>query len=373
MGETTNSSKLSERLVPPTKPDNRVQPISNRTFESGSVSSSTNLNVPKVKHQLTSVDSWHTLFVRGSEQSILRPDGSFNVHRKWNWWAKNVLYATKDTFHWLLTRSWPVLILIVVLCYLSALFFYATVIYFLGDIKGGCVATATTWAEVYFFVVESWFAIGYGSPRYPACWFVNCMVTPIVLTGCCFNALAFGAVFNKFASSANSHHAIAFSDSLLVSSGHESSSTNISFRLLNATNNRLFRPEIAAYIVHQYSQSDFHAVKVEDLHLSMPLDFISLPLTVSMSSEDGAFNVIPGGIHTALNTQGVELLIVLSYTTENTSRVSEVRKSYDLQADVHSSGFWMPMVDHRLMKKDWVVDVNKLHCIGGDVSEQSTV
>lgn len=74
--------------------------------------------------------------------------------------------------------------------------------------------TSTSVLDFYFFVVETMFSIGYGSPRFPGCPIVSWSVTPIVLVGTLLHALAVGAVFAKFASGSRRRFLLRFSDQL---------------------------------------------------------------------------------------------------------------------------------------------------------------
>lgn len=102
-----------------------------------------------------------------------------------------------------------------------------------------CIGGATRQSDFYFFTVETMFAIGFGSPRFPSCpaadWWVMCpvtmltlvlafvqfvytyvrMVTPITVLTTIFNSLVVGLLFAKFSGSHDNREPIVFSDKIV--------------------------------------------------------------------------------------------------------------------------------------------------------------
>ena len=135
---------------------------------------------------------------------FLDRDGNFNIKRRGM--PKAFL---NDLYHWLITIRWLKFFGMVVLVYLGINVVFAS-LYLLG---GDCVvgARSGSFADVFFFSVQTLSTIGYGglSPKTP---YANIIVTIEAFVGMVVTALLTGLVFAKFslptARVAFSHNAI---------------------------------------------------------------------------------------------------------------------------------------------------------------------
>eukprot|EP01067_Filipodium_phascolosomae_P003167 Filipodium_phascolosomae@DN2572_c0_g1_i10.p1 len=312
-------------------------------------------NQPHGRNQRSSVSVWNSLFKRAANNSILRSNGTFNVTLNWNWLLLHFMAMSSDVFQWLITRSWLALIIILVCGYITALLSYTIALYTFGPIHE-CIATAKTFSETYYFVVETMFAIGYGSPRYPNCSLANILVTPIVITGCFLNAVTFGALFHKFMSSSNHENAIAFSSRVLARNKYENGEQvhQLTFRMMNTSKHKFSRPSMDAFIVSTDTYGKLRAKKIQKLELSVPLELLSTPVEATFSGSDQGLEGID------LESTEAELLVILTSTTETTSRISEVRKTWSLKDDITWGSNFKQIIFPNLEGGGWVVNVGDL-------------
>jgi inward rectifier potassium channel len=99
-----------------------------------------------------------------------------------------------DLYHYLLTSPWRVLFLVILLSYLSANALFALLYLYDGGIDG---ARPGSYADAYFFSVQTMATIGYGR-MVPASTFSNIVVTIEALFGLVMLALGTSLMFSKF-------------------------------------------------------------------------------------------------------------------------------------------------------------------------------
>jgi inward rectifier potassium channel len=123
--------------------------------------------------------------------------------KRWEW---------RDAYHWLLTLTWPQFSLCVLGLYagLNLLFSFC---YYL---RPGCIASANpnSWADVFFFSVETLATVGYGH-MYPETLFGHAIATVEIMTGMFGMAIITGLIFIRFSRPVAR---IVFSESLVLSS-----------------------------------------------------------------------------------------------------------------------------------------------------------
>ena len=97
-----------------------------------------------------------------------------------------------DLYLYLLTCSWPLLLL-----QIAAAFFVANGLYALAYFLGGGVENAHSFADIYFFSVETMATVGYGKMA-PVTFLAHLLVSFEALTGLLGFALVTGLIFAKF-------------------------------------------------------------------------------------------------------------------------------------------------------------------------------
>lgn len=114
----------------------------------------------------------------------------------------------RDFYHWTLTLSWPRFIGLVLLMYLVANLIFS-VFYYLGR---PCINGADTFADGFFFSVETLATVGYGH-LYPESLYGHIVATVEIMTGLFGLAVITGLIFIRFSRPVA---AIVFSRNLVV-------------------------------------------------------------------------------------------------------------------------------------------------------------
>ncbi|KAL8447560.1 hypothetical protein Emed_004348 [Eimeria media] len=154
------------------------------------------------------------------QRDFVKRDGGLNLeHRFWRS-GGYVEFFINDRFHAILSLRWLPLVALVFVTVVILAALLALILFLATGAKAQeCLGNSDSRWDYFFFVVETMFAIGYGSPRYPSCRMSSFMVTPIVVTGVLVNSLILGLVFQKFSSAARRKWALAFTHKLVVTTG----------------------------------------------------------------------------------------------------------------------------------------------------------
>jgi inward rectifier potassium channel len=97
-----------------------------------------------------------------------------------------------DFYLYLLSSSWPLLLL-----QIAATFFFANALFAIGYYSNGGIENAHSFGDAYFFSVETMATIGYGK-LVPVSLFANLLMSVEALTGMLGIALVTGLIFAKF-------------------------------------------------------------------------------------------------------------------------------------------------------------------------------
>jgi len=98
-----------------------------------------------------------------------------------------------DAFHVIMSLTWPQFFAGAITVYLLANLFFASV-YFLGD---HAISHATTFADFFFFSVETLATVGYGNMS-PGTFYGHCVATMEIITGMLSMAVITSLVFARF-------------------------------------------------------------------------------------------------------------------------------------------------------------------------------
>jgi inward rectifier potassium channel len=102
----------------------------------------------------------------------------------------------RDSYHWVLSLTWPRFALFLVASYVVINLLFAT----LYAVGGGCIADMTpgSFPEAFFFSVETLATVGYGH-NYPANVYGHVIVTLEIFLGMIWIAVITGLIFVRFA------------------------------------------------------------------------------------------------------------------------------------------------------------------------------
>ena len=183
----------------------------------------------------------------GRSQRLRRHRGILETERRSSWlqhWREPYLQA--------LAMSWPVFLALVAFAYgaINALF---AVLYRLDPTGIAGVRTpGLSWAEAFFFSVQTLGSIGYGA-MHPISLYTNLVVTVEALCGLLFIALTTGLAFARFA---RSTARIRFSQ-LAVVHAYNGVPTLV-FRLANERRNGLLDARLRAFLAVDEVSSEGH-------------------------------------------------------------------------------------------------------------------
>ncbi|KAF4678297.1 hypothetical protein FOL47_000026 [Perkinsus chesapeaki] len=375
--------------------------------------------------------TYNELFASGTGKSIVSKRGIYNVDLRLSAAARFWLTWKFDLFPALIRMTWAKLWFYCFCCYMILIGIFAT---FLSMMDPGmvCVEEAHGWFDTFFFTVETMFTIGYGV-MHPICFSTHSWVTIIAISGVMCHTGLTGVVFSKFTlgnrhelSCAFStvlyaipcveyhrhhyhrHHHLATRDPFLsdeskdsqeegcrsdcscsgsstsVSLPDEESTVRLCFRLVNVFHRHFFGVNIRCFLVeHHPCKTDGWVCpsveEISDIATSIPLEFMSLPVEVTVTvpykrvdkrmgaSHQQRQKVKPGRLtkrtdrsapHQAVKehfdlresdlvtevdpsdphaTTEFELVCTIEFTDATTGRVIGVRKSWNLRKVV-----WMP-------------------------------
>jgi inward rectifier potassium channel len=165
-----------------------------------------------------------------------------------------------DLYHHLLTSSWPALLL-----QIAGTFAIANAIFALGYLFDGGVANARpgSFADVFFFSVETMATIGYGQMS-PNTFIAHALMSTEALTGLIGLALVTGLIFAKFS---RPTARVRFSRVAVVSK--RDGVPSLMFRMANVRSNQIVEAQIHVVLARQEFTVEGEEVrKFHDLSLS---------------------------------------------------------------------------------------------------------
>ena len=117
----------------------------------------------------------------------------------------------RDSYHWIVSLSWPRFAVVVVCFFLALNLMFATA-YFLG---GNCIGEMRkdSFSEAFFFSVETLATVGYGH-MYPITAYGHIVVTLELMTGMLWTAVTTGLIFVRFS---RPTARVLFSDCIVIS------------------------------------------------------------------------------------------------------------------------------------------------------------
>jgi hypothetical protein len=233
------------------------------------------------------------MFIHGGESSIVTEQGEYNVYRRVPRFVKYYLNWTRDTFPTIIRLPWTSLILLFVGVEMLTIAVFAAILRALdGSHERECVTNASTYMDFFYFVVHTFFTIGFGSMS-PVCGWSNLMVLIISLFSMFQTATFTGIFFAKFSLDPRRSFACAFTTKLVGmppggfdEEAQRDEMVRLNFRFVNVFHRRYFKVSCRLYLVEHRMNSvteEWLSPTVEELKYfdtSAPLEFMSLPIEV---------------------------------------------------------------------------------------------
>ncbi|CBZ51725.1 conserved hypothetical protein [Neospora caninum Liverpool] len=172
---------------------------------------------PEMQDPLANPERYVREGSRRNVQAFLGSSGAYNVLHKWRYTHGYLDFILNDRFHAILSMKWAHLVFLVFAVVVAWAAFLALILAVLtgGELQRCLGQDAAELLDYYFFVIETMFAIGYGSPRAPTCRTSSLFVTPTAVSGILINSVVLGVVFQKFSAASKRKWALAFSNCLV--------------------------------------------------------------------------------------------------------------------------------------------------------------
>ncbi len=270
---------------------------------------------------------------------VARGDG-FSVRtigrRKWRF---------KDIYVNLLSASWQRMTAVVIILYFGVNILFAC----LYALDPGSVANARphSFADLFFFSIQSFATIGYGS-MLPQGIYGNMLVTIESFFGICFTGLITGLMFTRFS---KPKARVLFSDKAVI--GQYDGHREFMMRLANQRDNRIVEASVKMTLMRDERTPEGRLVrKFYDLKLErneIPL----LRFTWTLHHRIDESSPLFGMSHKDLETTESEIIIAMTGFDETMSQTIHARNSY-IAKEIVCNGAFADIL-HR--QEDYVLEV----------------
>ena len=254
-----------------------------------------------------------------SRQRLLNADGTFNVQR-----TGLPFLSSLNLFHTLLSMSWRMFLLLVLLLYFMSNVVFGAIYASLGPdaiIDTTAIPMTNIFVRGFFFSVQTFATIGYGT-IHPSGIVPNLLVTLESYYSLLANALITGLVFARFARPTAK---IIFSDVAVIAPyrGIE----GLMFRFVNGRNSQLIEIGIQVLFARFVNEDGRPVRRFDFLELERKrVTFLPLALTVVHPVTDDS--PLKGLSQDDLISTDAELLILITATDETFAQVVHTRSSY---------------------------------------------
>ncbi len=229
-----------------------------------------------------------------------------------------------DIYHTLLTVPWWGLFLIVALAYATFNLAFG-VLYLLQD---GSIANAAphSFADAYFFSVQTMATIGYGEMR-PATVYANILVSTEVLLGMTGLAMVTGLVFSRFS---RVTARVMFS-SVAVIVPYDGVPT-LMFRAANQRRNQILDAQVTMMLIRDEVNTEGHAMRrFHDLPVARPrTPMFALTWTVMHPIDERS--PLYGSTRDSLLREHAQIIVTIVGTDESFSQTVHARHIYEADA-----------------------------------------
>jgi inward rectifier potassium channel len=226
----------------------------------------------------------------------------------------------KDLYHYFLVLPWTAFLAGFLLVYLGLNLLFA-VFYLLGN---GSIANARpgTFADAFFFSVETLSTIGYGQMS-PATLYGNVVMTAEALAGVMLIAVAAGLMFARFS---RPTARVLFSKVAVV--GPFNGVPTLSLRLANERRNQILEAQVSVTLVRdEYTAEGDWMRRFYDLPLARqwsPIFAMTFTVMHAIDATSPLFNANA----TSLAAGGAELVVTVTGIDGTTSQMIHARASY---------------------------------------------
>lgn len=225
-----------------------------------------------------------------------------------------------DLYHALMTVSWPAMLGLILLWYLLLNLVFA-LLYLLG---GDCIqgAQAGSFADAFFFSVQTFATIGYGGMS-PATTYAHVLVTAEAFVGMLTAALATGLLFAKFSKPTAR---VLFANVAVVSP--RNGVPHLMFRLANQRGNQIVEARLQVALARwERTQEGETMRRFYDLELVRQQNLIFALTWTAMHTIDER-SPLYGATAQSLIDEGAELAISFVGLDETMSQTVHARWSY---------------------------------------------
>lgn len=227
-----------------------------------------------------------------------------------------------DFYHHLITSSWPLLLLQITLAFIVANVLFALGYYLDHGVEN---ARPGSFADVFFFSVETMATIGYGEMA-PSTLFAHILMSIEALTGLLSFALVTGLIFSKFS---RPTARVRFSRFAVIS--RRDGVPSLMFRMANVRANRIVEAQIHVVLARQEKTAEGEDVRrFYDLELSRERNAIfafSWTAIHPITAKSPLFDTTPG----ALGQADAEITVSLVGLDETFSQTVYARHSYGIE------------------------------------------
>ncbi len=228
--------------------------------------------------------------------------------------------SPRDIYHWLLTTTWPQFAGLGLGAYLVANALFALL--YLIDKNGVSNARAGSFADAFFFSVETIGTIGYGVMA-PHDLYANVVMTAENFFGLSFVAVATGVIFARVS---RPTARVMFSKNAIITT-HDGKPT-LMFRAANERANQVLEAEVTVSITRQRKTAEGHTMRrFEDLKLERaktPLFALSWSIMHVIDETSPLYGATPQ----SMEAEGLQIIIVLSGMDENFAQRIHARHAY---------------------------------------------
>jgi inward rectifier potassium channel len=249
----------------------------------------------------------------------------------------------RDLYVNLLSMPWAVLLLLVAGFYLLSNFLFAIAYYHNRD----GLDHAKTFADVFFFSVQTMATIGYGRMA-PVSLAVNLLATAEALWGFIYFAFVTGLMYSKFSRPTSQ---VLFSKAAVISSFD--GAPHLKIRLANRRNNRIVDVTARLFLLrHETTKEGFAMRRFYDLKLvrdHMPL----LRLTWTLMHPIDEHSPFHGLTHDDLQRMDDEVFVTIVGLDETLAQTIHARHSYFVD-EIDYDAFFEDVVK----RKDQSIEVN---------------
>lgn len=277
---------------------------------------------------------------------------------RWNW---------SDSYHWILTLSWPMFFGWVLLAYLLTNLFFATAFYLVP----GSVANARpgSYLDMVFFSIETLATVGYGYMN-PGSTYGHLVASTEILLGMAEVATVTGLLFARFSRPSSR---ILFSEAAVVTNFN--GVPTLMIRAGNERSNLILEASVRASLVRrEHTQEGQLFTRFYDLKLEREQTGV-FALSWTIMHTIGIDSPLYGKTQKDLHDEGTTLTVAISGTDDTLNDFVHARQSYAAEhiffghhfADILSDKLPGPGGDVRIL------DFGKFHDIIADGSDDGAV